>query len=67
MSGPDRLQKPALGSFVWRMWFVAGVLMLSVGGRVARAVHLQVFNTEFLHAQAAGGVRHAEAAGDHVR
>jgi cell division protein FtsI (penicillin-binding protein 3) len=53
MSSPERQHKPAQRSFVWRMWFVAALLMLSVGGLVARAVHLQVFNTDFLHAQAA--------------
>ena len=42
------------------MWFVAALLMLSVGGLVARAVHLQVFNTDFLHAQAAA--RHLRVA-----
>ena len=60
MSGVDRQQKPALRSFIWRMWFVAALLMLSVGGLVARAVHLQVFNTEFLNAQAAA--RHLRVA-----
>ncbi len=60
MSGTDRQQKPALRSFIWRMWFVAALLTLSVGGLVARAVHLQVFNTEFLHAQAAA--RHLRVA-----
>jgi cell division protein FtsI (penicillin-binding protein 3) len=53
MSGTERAHKPAQRSFVWRMWFVAAALMLAVGGLVARAVHLQVFNTDFLHAQAA--------------
>jgi cell division protein FtsI (penicillin-binding protein 3) len=53
MSGTDRQQKPGQRSFVWRMWFVAALLLMSVAGLVARAVHLQVFNTDFLHAQAA--------------
>jgi cell division protein FtsI (penicillin-binding protein 3) len=53
MSGTDRQQKPGQRSFVWRMWLVAALLLMSVAGLVARAVHLQVFNTDFLHAQAA--------------
>jgi hypothetical protein len=38
---------------LWRLWTVAAVLVLAGGGLVARAVHLQVFNTDFLNKQAA--------------
>ena len=53
MNATDRPQKPAYHSFIWRLWVVAGVLLLASGGLVARAVHLQVFNSEFLNQQAA--------------
>ena len=43
MSSPDRPQKPAYRSFVWRLWTVGALLLLASGGLVARAVHLQVF------------------------
>jgi len=60
MSSADRPQKPAYHSFIWRLWTVAAVLLLAGGGLVARAVHLQVFNTEFLTKQAAA--RHLRVA-----
>jgi len=53
MSSADRPQKPAFHSFVWRLWTVSAVLLLAGGALVARAIHLQVFNTEFLIKQAA--------------
>ncbi|MEO8445455.1 MAG: penicillin-binding transpeptidase domain-containing protein [Gammaproteobacteria bacterium] len=56
----DRPQKPAYHSFVWRLWTVAVALMLAGTGLVARAVHLQVFNTDFLNKQAAA--RHLRVA-----
>ncbi len=40
-------------SFTWRLWTVGIILLLAGGALVARAVHLQVFNTEFLNQQAA--------------
>jgi cell division protein FtsI (penicillin-binding protein 3) len=52
--------KPAYHSFVWRLWTVAAVLLLAGAGLVARAVHLQVFNTDFLNRQAAA--RHLRVA-----
>ncbi len=60
MSGNERALKPAYHSFVWRLWTVAAVLILAGGGLVARAVHLQVFNTDFLNRQAAA--RHLRVA-----
>ena len=60
MSTADRAQMPAYHSFIWRLWTVATVLLLAGGGLVARAVHLQVFNTEFLNQQAAA--RHLRVA-----
>lgn len=51
---------PAFQSFAWRLWTVVAVLVLAGGGLVARAVHLQVFNTEFLNEQAAA--RHLRVA-----
>ena len=60
MSTADRAQMPAYHSFIWRLWTVATVLLLAGGGLVARAVHLQVFNTEFLNKQAAA--RHLRVA-----
>jgi len=60
MSAVERAAKPAYQSFVWRLWMVAAVLVLAGGGLVARAVHLQVFNTEFLNKQAAA--RHLRVA-----
>lgn len=60
MSSVERASKPALHSFVWRLWTVAAVLMLAATGLVARAVHLQVFNTDFLNKQAAA--RHLRVA-----
>lgn len=39
--------------FVWRLWTVGVVLLLGAAALVARAVHLQVFNTDFLNGQAA--------------
>jgi len=53
VSGADRPQKPAFHSFVWRLWTVSAVLLLAGSALVARAIHLQVFNTEFLNKQAA--------------
>lgn len=60
MSSADRPQKPAFHSFIWRLWTVSAVLLLAGGALVARAVHLQVFNTEFLNKQAAA--RHLRVA-----
>ena len=60
MSTVERAARPAFQSFVWRLWTVAAVLMLAGTGLVARAVHLQVFNTEFLNKQAAA--RHLRVA-----
>ena len=60
MSTADRAQMPAYHSFIWRLWTVTTVLLLAGGGLVARAVHLQVFNTEFLNQQAAA--RHLRVA-----
>lgn len=60
MNTADRPQKPAYHSFIWRLWTVAAVLLLASGALVARAVHLQVFNTEFLNRQAAA--RHLRVA-----
>jgi len=60
MSTVDRPQKPAYHSFIWRLWTVSAVLLLAGGALVARAVHLQVFNTEFLNKQAAA--RHLRVA-----
>lgn len=49
--------RPGTGSmgqgFTWRLWTVGVILMLAGASLVARAVHLQVFNTEFLNEQAA--------------
>ncbi|MBN8281410.1 MAG: penicillin-binding protein 2 [Gammaproteobacteria bacterium] len=56
----ERAARPAYQSFVVRLWTVAAVLILAGGGLVARAVHLQVFNTEFLNQQAAA--RHLRVA-----
>ncbi|MEO8224876.1 MAG: penicillin-binding transpeptidase domain-containing protein [Gammaproteobacteria bacterium] len=56
----ERAQKPTYHSFVWRLWTVAAVLMLAGTGLVARAVHLQVFNSDFLNKQAAA--RHLRVA-----
>ncbi|MBL8202188.1 MAG: penicillin-binding protein 2 [Chromatiales bacterium] len=60
MSTVERAAKPAYHSFVLRLWTVAAVLVLAGGGLVARAVHLQVFNTDFLNKQAAA--RHLRVA-----
>ncbi|MDH4021742.1 MAG: penicillin-binding transpeptidase domain-containing protein [Gammaproteobacteria bacterium] len=60
MSSADRPQKPAFHSFVWRLWTVSAVLLLAGGALVTRAIHLQVFNTEFLNKQAAA--RHLRVA-----
>ena len=60
MSTADRAQMPAYHSFIWRLWMAAAVLLLAGGALVARAVHLQVFNTEFLNQQAAA--RHLRVA-----
>ena len=60
MSTAERPQKLAYHSFIWRLWMVAAVLLLAAGALVARAVHLQVFNTEFLNQQAAA--RHLRVA-----
>lgn len=60
MSTGDRLQKSAYHSFIWRLWTVSAVLLLAGGALVARAVHLQVFNTDFLNKQAAA--RHLRVA-----
>ncbi len=59
MSAADRA-RPAYQSFVWRLWIVVAVLVLAGTGLVARAVHLQVFNTDFLNGQAAA--RHLRVA-----
>jgi cell division protein FtsI (penicillin-binding protein 3) len=57
---PEAFDRPAAGkarssapSFRLRAGFVGGVLALLGVALVARAVHLQVFNTEFLNRQAA--------------
>ncbi len=60
MSSADRPPMPAFHSFVWRLWAVSAVLLLAGGALVTRAVHLQVFNTEFLNKQAAA--RHLRVA-----
>jgi cell division protein FtsI (penicillin-binding protein 3) len=60
MSTADRPQKLAYHSFIWRLWTVAAALLLAGGALVVRAVHLQVFNTEFLSQQAAA--RHLRVA-----
>jgi len=60
VSTVERVAQPAYQSFVWRLWTVAAVLVLAGAGLVARAVHLQVFNTEFLNGQAAA--RHLRVA-----
>ena len=59
-SKTERAHKPAFHSFQWRLWTVAAVLGLAGAGLVARAVHLQVFNTDFLNRQAAA--RHLRVA-----
>jgi len=59
VSAADRA-RPAYQSFVWRLWIVVAVLVLAGTGLVARAVHLQVFNTDFLNGQAAA--RHLRVA-----
>jgi len=60
VSAAEKAALPAFQSFVWRLWTVAAVLLLAGTGLVARAVHLQVFNTEFLTRQAAA--RHLRVA-----
>jgi len=58
--GPPRPEKSAFRGFAWRLWFVAGIFVMAGFGLTARAVHLQVFNTEFLNRQAAA--RHLRVA-----
>jgi cell division protein FtsI (penicillin-binding protein 3) len=60
MSAVERAARPAYQSFVWRLWAVTAVLVLAGTVLVARAVHLQVFNTGFLNEQAAA--RHLRVA-----
>ena len=51
---------PGKPSFALRSGFMAGVFVLLGAALVARAVHLQVFNTDFLNRQAAA--RHLRVA-----
>ncbi len=52
MSSSDRSPSPGYASFIWRLWMVAAVLLLSGAALAGRAVYLQVFNDEFLNKQA---------------
>ena len=60
MSAAQRPHKPAYHSFLVRLWVVGIVLALSGSVLVARAVQLQVFNTDFLNREAAA--RHLRVA-----